>query len=140
MAENVFEGDSEEIREILPPICHESIPDFLLSRIEKVYRQIAALVEVQTLEQWEVSFMRTTNLEVGISNWEVLVETLNECYKTQTLYQKTDNGQKLLDGKKKKQVIFNILAFYLANALTKSQLEEKWISTIVSIFENRIKK
>jgi len=139
MAKDVFGSESGENRVKLPPIQHENIPDNLLSRIEKIYRPIADLLKT-TLEQWEISFMRTKEIKKGISNWEALIETLNETIKTQDLYKKSGVKKVALNKKEKRKLIFNVLAFYLGGALTKEQLEEKWVSNILSVFEKKMVK
>jgi len=137
MAKDVFGSENGENRVKLPPICHENIPDNLLSRIEKIYRPIADLLKT-TLEQWEIGFMRTKEIEKGISNWEALIQTLNETIKTQDLYKKSGDKKAALNQKEKRKLIFNILVFYLGGALTEEQLEEKWVSNILSVFEKKI--
>lgn len=110
------------------PIIQPVLDEELQARIEWVYREIKPIFQEETpeycpLEQFEITFMRSSEPEKDITVWENIVKAF---YVAREYFKK--------NGMETDKLIFRILMFHLADALTREERERDDVKLIQKVY------
>ena len=113
-----------------PPIIQFTLDDTILSHIKWIFDQLRIVIKAEfpdcsTLEQFEVLFMRSEDTEVDLHTWDIIVKSF---YTAREYFKK--------DGEETDCLIFRILLFYIADSLSKEELEREDIKLIIKVYED----
>jgi len=123
---NIVEIDVDDLK--CGRIQHDSLDDDILDRIRDIYDYIRDSLDIATLEQFELDFMRDCNPEKEIIVWENIVRA---CKIAMDLYDNEDESTEEL-----KASFLDILLLASINTLTPEEEEYEIVKELRNIFNN----